>query len=478
MKLYNTLSKSKEEFKPIKEEISIYTCGPTVYDYAHIGNFRAYLFGDLLFRYLKYRFQIPVKWIMNITDIDDKTIRNSKGEGDAMKNLKDYTRKYEEAFLEDLEKVRIPRASFVEMPRATEHIEQMQDLITKIYENGYAYIRDGSVYFSLESYTKDNQYGKLLNIDHEHFRAGVRIDQDEYEREQVSDFVLWKEKKEGEPSWKFTLDGQEIEGRPGWHIECSAMEKEYFDLPFDIHTGGVDLVFPHHEDEIAQSCGGFCQEPTRFWCHNEHLLVDGQKMSKSLGNFYTLRDLEEKGYELDDYRYVILAAHYRTKMSFSFNAMESAKQSRKKIINAYQLIQSKLENQSFGNADIVEEMHAHKASFEAAMDDDLNTSKALAVVFESLKIIFSHMEGEGMTQESYESAKGFLEIAESIFAIGIYSVDVVEIPNEIREMVAKRQTAKEQKNYELADTIRDQIQSKGFDVRDGKDGPEIFEYSL
>lgn len=474
VKLYNSLHRKKEDFTPQNpKEITMYTCGPTVYDYAHIGNFRAYLFSDLLYRYLSFRLQLPVKWVMNITDVDDKTIRDSKGEGDAMANLKAHTDKFTKAFMEDLEKASISAPSFHAICHATDHVEDMQELVRKIYDNGFAYVRDGSVYFDLQKYAESGGYGELMNVDFEHFKEGVRIDKDEYDREQVSDFVLWKGKKEGEPVWEFELDGQDVSGRPGWHIECSAMEKQYFELPFDIHTGGVDLKFPHHEDEIAQSKAGYGAEPTRFWLHNEYLLVDNKKMSKSLGNFYTLRDLEEQGKDLMDYRYAIMSVHYRSKVNFTFDALEAGTQARKKLVNLYQMLLKSLSNEQNGDVDVTALIEEKWNAFLAAMDDDLNTPQALAAIFELAGEV--HSQFDALNMASLERMREILDNLDQIF--GLFHTQEkggVEIPDEILELVKQRDEAKANKDYDEADRLREAVKAKGFDVRDGKDGADIF----
>lgn len=474
MQLYNTLTKQKEEFKPVNDAINMYTCGPTVYNFAHIGNFRAYIFGDLLYRYLTSKFG-KVKWVMNITDIDDKTIRDSKKEGDPMQNLKEFTAHYGQAFLDDMEKVLMPESEFHKISWATDHITQMQDLITDIFKNGYAYVRDGSVYFSLENYNKDQKYGKLVHIDPEQMMQGVRIDKDEYEREQISDFVLWKGRKDGEPYWEYELDGQQLPGRPGWHIECSAMEKEYFDLPFDIHTGGVDLMFPHHEDEIAQSCAGYKNEPTRFWCHNEWLLVDGEKMSKSKGNFYTLRDLEEKGIDLLDYRYLVNSIHYRSKMNFTWDSLEAAGQAREKIVNVMQIVNKTFERSDFGDIDICGEVNSARQQFVDAMDDDLNTPKAFAVLFDLVKSVHNALEKGKLNESSLKAIQEFFASVNDIVGIvGNVSELSASVPDEVMELAQKREEARKNKDFEAADAAREEIQKFGFDVRDSKDGPQIF----
>ena len=313
--LFNTLGRKKQPFTPLSPpEVSFYTCGPTVYNYAHIGNFRAYIAADTLRRWLTYGHNYTVKWVLNITDVDDKTIRDSQTQYPQLSPkdaLQRFTRHYENIFFEDLAALGIPKSAFFANPRATEYISHMQDLIRSIAKKGFAKEVQGSIFFDVKKWNEANRYGKLLSLDLSALQTGNRSLADEIEKEDVADFALWKAEKPGEPSWDFDFFGKHRPGRPGWHIECSAMEKELFGLPFDIHSGGVDLIFPHHEDEIAQSCCGYGEDPTRFWVHNEHLLVDGKKMSKSLGNFYTLRDLQKKGFSPSAIRFFLATNHYR-----------------------------------------------------------------------------------------------------------------------------------------------------------------------
>ena len=284
IKLYNSLTKTTESFQPVESNVvKMYSCGPTVYNYAHIGNMRAFLFADILQRVLRVVGEYPVRWVMNITNIDDKTIRDSalnattwtsemgSQSDDPIDNLLKFTDFYTQSFIEDINILGIKAEDFEAMPRATDYIEQMKGLITDLFNKGLAYVSEGSVYFNVNKWRQVDTYGKLFKIDFENFKPGTRVDTDQYEREQASDFALWKLKKPGEPFWSFDLDGQNCDGRPGWHIECSVMEKEILGLPFDIHTGGVDLKFPHHEDEIAQSKAGYGIEPTAFWLSLIHI---------------------------------------------------------------------------------------------------------------------------------------------------------------------------------------------------------------
>src|SRR3989344_5943968 len=311
IKLYNTLTRKKELFKPLKKGVvRMYTCGPTVYGYVHIGNFRSFIFEDILRRVLQTR-SYKVKHIMNVTDVDDKTIIASQKAG---KELGEFTKFYEKTFEEDLKKLNILSPT-KPLARATEHIPEMVALIQKLLQRKYAYEKDGSVYFDVSRFAR---YGKLAHLDKKGLKAGARVDVDEYAKNAAQDFALWKAKKDGEPSWPAPFG----EGRPGWHIECSSMSLTYLGQPFDIHAGGVDLIFPHHENEIAQSEAAIGKPFVRYWLHGEHLLVDGHKMSKSLGNAFTLRTLEEKGFSPLDFRYLTLSAHYRSKLNFTWQSLE------------------------------------------------------------------------------------------------------------------------------------------------------------
>ena len=478
IKLFNTLSRSIEDFKPIDEnEVSIYSCGPTVYNFAHIGNMRAFLFADLLQRILKVVGEYNVKWVMNITDIDDKTIRDCKPEagawpkdlekasGDLVADLRSFTTYYMEKFKEDISRLGIQLDDIYSLPRATDYINEMQNLIRKIYDNGYAYEVDGNVYFNVGKWSATGNYGKLKNIDWDNFKSGQRIDSDEYEREQVSDFVLWKSKKEGEPSWDFELDGKTIQGRPGWHLECSTMEKEIFGLPFDIHTGGVDLQFPHHEDEIAQSHAGYGIEPTHYWCHNEFLEVEGTKMSKSAGNFFILKDLEDKGIDSLDVRFLMQSQHYRTKFNFTIEGLKASSKARKRVQD---FIYSIFENDGNEIADIDvlrEKIMNHLAN-------DLHTPKALAEVF----TFINKNKTKHFNKSSKDKLICLFKELNGIFAvwdINRKQSDGLDIPEEIKTLAQKRFEAKNNKDWDLADQLRNQIKELGFIIKDTKNNYEI-----
>jgi cysteinyl-tRNA synthetase len=315
LRIYNTLTNSKEEFCPAEPGVvRFYTCGPTVYDFAHIGNFRTFVFQDLLRRYLRFR-DYRVIHVMNITDVDDRTIQMARTQGIS---LMEYTARYTEAFLEDSQKLGLQPPDF--MPRATGHIPEMVQLIRRLEEGGYTYRRDGSIYFSIARFP---EYGKLSKQDFKGMQAGARVDNDRYDKDEARDFVLWKARKEGDDFWETDIGP----GRPGWHIECSAMSMKYLGESFDIHCGGIDLVFPHHENEIAQSECATGKPFVHYWVHPEFLVVEGEKMSKSLGNFFTLRDLLDQGHSPQAIRYLLLSVHYRKQLNFTMDGLRQAESS-------------------------------------------------------------------------------------------------------------------------------------------------------
>ncbi|MEM3500605.1 MAG: cysteine--tRNA ligase, partial [Candidatus Woesearchaeota archaeon] len=373
LRFYNDLTKRKEEFVPIHPgQVGIYSCGPTVYNYAHIGNLRSFVFVDLLKRFLKYE-GYSVKHVMNITDVDDKTIKGSQQEGVP---LKEFTLKYEKAFLEDLKALNIQIPDV--MPRATEHIKEMTELIRKLYKNGYAYrAEDGSTYYSI---AKFKDYGKLSGIKKEELKIGARVRSDEYAKEQAEDFALWKAwtPEDGSVFWE-TEYGR---GRPGWHIECSAMSSKYLGETFDIHTGGIDLIFPHHENEIAQSEGANGKKFVNYWLHCEHLIVDGRKMSKSLGNVYTLRDITAMGYSPIALRYLLLSTHYRSQLNFTFDGLKAASEAVERLNNLLWNLKQVPINRAGSEYDSISELLKNaETSFRNALEDDLNISEALDDIF-------------------------------------------------------------------------------------------------
>jgi len=466
--LFNTLHRKKEEFISLKKgQVDFYSCGPTVYNSIHIGNLRAFLFADTLYRWLQHGLSFQVRWVMNITDVDDKTIRGSLTETEQdptltpLAALQKFTRYYEAIFFADLEQVNISRNSFFRTPRATESIEPMQELIRLIAKNGYAYEQDGSIYFSIPKYVQKEHYGKLLALDLDALKTGTRTLADEIEKENVQDFVLWKGQKPHEPTWDFNFLGKNLPGRPGWHIECSAMEKEAFgELPFDIHSGGVDLTFPHHEDEIAQSVAGYGSEPTHYWVHNEHLLVDGKKMSKSLGNFYTLADLVAKGFSAETVRFFLVSNHYRTKLNLTFSALEAAHTTLQNIRNQLALFAKK-------TATPTPHETAYVAEFVAAMNDDLNAPQALAGLFAALED----------QANSAQAITALFQFAEKVFGVRFFPV-AASIPQAIQDLAVERQAAKKNKDFVRADTLRATIAAQGFTLRDTATGYEILPQEL
>jgi cysteinyl-tRNA synthetase len=481
--LYNSLTRTIEEFTPLSApNVTMYSCGPTVYNFAHIGNLRAFLFADVLQRTLRTVGGYTVRWVMNITDIDDKTIRDSAigspawtpaiGEqtNDPKQNLRLFTEYYTQEFVADISAIGIDRAHLYAMPNATDYMAHMQELIRKIYDKGFAYIRGGSVYFDVTKWRKADIYGKLFTIDAENFQEGVRIDADEYDRESVSDFVLWKAQKDGEPSWDFTLDDTNCIGRPGWHIECSAMEYELLGLPFDIHTGGVDLKFPHHEDEIAQSKAGYGVEPTTYWCHNEFLEVEGKKMSKSLGNFYTLRDLTAKGIDPIDVRMLMLSAHYGSRLNFTFAGLDATRKARLRIQDFIYDLVSRIDGKQNALTEATPLTDALRSAVFGELANDLNTPKALAALFTFLN---RHRIADVPQEEVCALIQFFRELNE-IFAVFRLeqrpAVSVEEIPADIRALAEERAEAKRERNFAHADMLRKDIESRGFILKDTKEG--------
>lgn len=485
MKLFNSLSKEKEEFKPLKQgKVSMYSCGPTVYNYAHIGNFFAYLSADTLYRWLKFGEKYDVDWVMNITDIDDKTIRDSKEKYpdlEPMEALKKLCNYYEEAFFKDLESLNISKKSFLQNPRATDYIDAQTTLIQNLYDNGFAYVSEGSVYFDIRAYKKKHNYGRLIKID-EGFGDGARVDNDEYEKESAADFVLWKGKKEGEPYWDFTLrqaqgDSLNFPGRPGWHLECSAMEKEIFALPFDIHTGGCDLKFPHHEDEIAQSHGGYGVDPTKFWIHNGHLMVEGEKMSKSKGNFFRLSDLiKEQNIQPDVLRLLMVTNHYRKDFNFTKNGIHAMKKHLDDIREVYGLIcHSREDGNPYGDELLF--MKKAQQEFIEAMQNDLNTPKAFAVFLSFVQEVRKKILRQAQSLSSARSGNDkknediidFLNFVSNIFGVDFHP-QKINIPQDIIDLADKRKEARKNKDYALSDSLRDAIKEKGFLLEDKGEG--------
>ena len=457
MKVHNTLTRKIEEFVPLDAGcVRLYTCGPTVYDFAHIGNFRAYVFEDLLRRYLRYS-GFRVTQVMNLTDVDDKTIRGSREAGMA---LADYTQRYKDAFFDDLTTLGIERAEHY--PAATDHVPQMIALVETLLEKGFAYRSDdGSVYFSIGKFPG---YGKLGHIDLSGMRAGARVAQDEYDKENVADFALWKawDEDDGDVAW----DSPWGKGRPGWHIECSAMSSEYLGETFDIHTGGVDNIFPHHDDEIAQSEAASGKPFVRYWMHCAHLIVDGSKMSKSLGNFHTLRDVTEKGYTGREIRYVLLSAHYRQPLNFTFAALDSARSALARLDD----FRARAREQGGDGEALPAWAEAARTRFVAALDDDLGISEALAALFDMV-----HEGNRAMDAGATDISGAAIDALMADFdrVLGVLSAGEHAVDDGVERLAALREAARCGKDWAEADRIRDELAAMGWEVRDTADGPKL-----
>lgn len=455
IRFFNTLSGEIEVFEPLRPgEVRLYTCGPTVYDYAHIGNFRAYIFEDLLKRFLIYS-GYKVFHVMNITDVDDKTIRNSQALG---LSLAEYTKKYTEAFFEDIKTLNILPADVY--PRATEHIPEMVNLIKILLDKGYAYEKDGSIYYSIARFPG---YGKLAKIKPEELKIGARIEADEYEKERAHDFALWKKRKEGEPYWETELGP----GRPGWHIECSAMSMKYLGETFDIHCGGIDNIFPHHENEIAQSEAATGKPFVRYWLHCHHLIVEGEKMSKSRGNFYTLRDLLARGIDALALRFLLLSTHYRKTLNFTFEALDQAAASLDRLRD----FQLELESRTFPEGEsqeIAQIIETATREFTEGLSDDLNISTALSAVFSLVKKVNVQLQQGKVKIKDALALKKWLQEIDRVLAV--LPPPPKELPAEIMEKIKLREKARQEKNYALADRIRQELLEQGIVLEDTREG--------
>ncbi|WP_303054516.1 cysteine--tRNA ligase [Victivallis vadensis] len=456
LQFFNTMDRKVVPFQPIDAKlVRMYTCGPTVYNFAHIGNFRAYMFEDLLRRTLEY-FGYPVRQVMNLTDVDDKTIRDSRA---ARLPLREFTAKYKQAFFEDLKTLNIEPAEIY--PAATDHIPQMIRLISVLMEKGFAYqAEDKSIYFSIDKFP---DYGKLAKIDRENQRSGVRIKNDEYAKDSVADFALWKawDENDGDVAW----DSPWGKGRPGWHIECSAMSSEYLGDQFDIHTGGIDNMFPHHEDEIAQSEAASGKKWVNYWLHCAHLMVNGEKMSKSLGNFFTLRDLQQKGWKGREIRWVLIGAHYRKKLNFTFEALEQARETLGRFDEFFQRMREIA--QTGDGTEISQTVAGAEQAFAAAMGDDLNISEALAAMFDLQRAANRLADAGELTAAGGAEVLAAFRKFDRI--IGCFEVDAVkteEFPAEVTALAEARIEARKAKNFAESDRLRDEIAGLGFIVED------------
>ncbi len=456
LKFYNTLSGEKEVFVPLKDKFAgIYSCGPTVYGFAHIGNLRAYVFADVLRRYLEFK-GYTVRQVMNITDLDDKTIRASKEQG---VSLREYTDKYIRFFFEDIDLLRIKRADVY--PRVTDHINEMAEMTGILLDKGYAYRKDGSIYYKVSEF---KNYGKLAKIDLSRIKPGVTVEADEYEKEDVRDFALWKEKKESEPFWVTEIG----EGRPGWHIECSAMSIKYLGATIDIHTGGIDNIFPHHQNEMAQSEAATGQKFVRYWMHCEHLLVDNKKMSKSLGNIITLRDVMNRGYRPEALRYLFAFSHYRSRLNSTWESIGHASN----ILNRLNQFVERLKgynSKSKSNEEITMLTSRHAQRFETEMDNDLNTPGAFASIFDMVGEVNAAIEKEDL---SAENAKAVYELMLKFDAVlGILTLkEKGVLTGDIEALIEEREKARKRKDFKHADEIRKRLEDMGIVLEDTKEG--------
>jgi len=469
IQLHNTLTGKVEPFVPQKAgEVRMYTCGPTVYDYAHIGNYRTFVFQDILRRFLKLR-GYRMLHVMNLTDVDDRIIANAAAAG---KSIRDYTERFVQAFFEDCKTLSIETPEH--WIRATDHIEDMVKLIERLQKKTFTYPGEGSIYYRIAKFP---DYGKLSKIDLTGIQAGARVDNDRYEKESARDFALWKAPKPGEHFWETEIGP----GRPGWHIECSAMAMKYLGETLDIHTGGIDLAFPHHENEIAQSEAATGKPFVRYWLHAEHLLVEGEKMSKSLGNFFTLRDLFGKGYKPSALRFALASVPYRKQLNFTFDGLQQATSSVERLRNfADRLKQGKF---PAGNLKGMAERVAKAAEeFDAGLSDDLNTARGLAAVYDLVREANIAMDKGEFHQGDVAAVRGLLADFDKVFAVledndaeklralGYGSAESGPEDAEIDQKVAERNAAKKRRDFTTADRIRRELAERGILIEDTKDG--------
>ncbi len=455
-RFYNTINRKKVEFEPITPgTVKLYTCGPTVYDTAHIGNCRTFIFEDLLKRFLVFK-GYEVYHVMNITDVDDKTIKRAITEEITINEL---TLKYTEEFMNDIKSLKILPAD--KYPRATDHIDEMIKMIQALEENGYAYeTEDHSVYFRLDAY---DSYGQLTQIDLTQQRVNERIINDEYSKDNPQDFALWKARDDDDG--KIYWESPWGRGRPGWHIECSAMSIKYLGNHFDIHCGGVDNIFPHHENEIAQSVSA-TQEPfVNYWMHSEYLQIHGDKMSKTLGNYYKISDLISEGFTAEEIRFTLLSAHYRSKLDFSLKQKQEARTTIQRITDFQQRL-LELKDSSETESSIPDEFE----EFVAALDDDLDTPKAFAIFFGWIRSMNKLLDRGEFKFSQINGGLDFIEKFDDLFAI---IPDAESIPQNIYDLIKKREKARLKQDWKTADKIRNQLYQEGWLVADSPSGPKV-----
>jgi len=465
IKLFNTLSRHKEVLKPINGNlVTMYTCGPTVYNYAHIGNYRTYIFEDVLRRTIQF-FGFQIKQVMNLTDVDDKTI---KGAIANKVSLNDFTKVYKDAFFEDIKTLNIQPAECY--PAATDYIKEMIELIQGLMAKGIAYkSNDGSIYYAIQKFP---HYGCLSHLHMDELKAGAsdRVASDEYDKDHVSDFVLWKAydpERDGQIFWESPFG----KGRPGWHLECSAMAMKLLGHTLDIHVGGIDNMFPHHENEIAQSEAYSGTQFSKIWMHSEHLVVDNKKMSKSLGNFYTLRDLLSRGYTGTQVRYMLLHTHYKTQLNFTFSGLDGIKESLNRLNDFIQRLYEIDNTESNGMVKSVLEQTL--ISFSEALADDLNISVALASLFDMVREVNTLCDAGKVSKEDVNTILKLLKRMDSVLGILSLEKQEKEIPQELQDALEQRQKARQEKNWKLADSLRDFITQRGYVIEDTPKGARL-----
>lgn len=455
-RFFNTLKRKLDLFEPLHPgRVGMYTCGPTVYDFAHIGNFRTYMFEDLLRRYLEWK-GFAVEQVMNLTDVDDKTIKGARERGIT---LDEFTAPFIATFFEDVDTLRIKRATHY--PRATHKVPAMIALIRRLEEAGHTYASEGSLYYRIATFPG---YGKLSGMDLAALQPGARVDVDEYAKEEARDFVLWKGARGDEPAWA-VWDSPWGPGRPGWHIECSAMSMELLGETFDIHTGGVDNMFPHHENEIAQSEGATGKPFVRCWMHSAHLIVEGQKMAKSAGNFFTLRDLLARGYDPVAIRYLLISNHYRKQLNFTFEGLVGAAEAVTRLQDFHRRAR---EYRGEGRDDFGPPIAAARAAFEAALDNDLGIAEALAATFDLVTAGNRAMDEGRLAPAGAAALAAALEDFDRI--LDVLTPTATTLDAEVEALIAERQAARAAKDFARADAIRDLLAARGIVLEDGPQG--------
>ncbi len=472
--LHNTLTNQLEPLRPVHTgEVRMYTCGPTVYDFAHIGNFRTFVFQDVLRRFLRQR-GYRVMQVMNLTDVDDRIIQNAAA---AKISIREYTEKYIQAFLEDMDSLHLETPE--EIVRATDHIDDMVALIERLQQKGMTYQSDGSIYYSIAKFP---QYGRLSKIDLSGIKTGARVDVDRYEKADARDFALWKAPKPGEHFWETRIGP----GRPGWHIECSTMAMKYLGETLDIHTGGIDLAFPHHENEIAQSEAATGQPFVRLWLHAEHLIVEGEKMSKSLGNFFTLRDLFGKGHKPSTIRFLLLSVPYRRQLNFTEDGLTQAANSTERMRN----FMARLKSTNFpagSHGPMQARAEQAERDFDAGLADDLNTAVALAAVFDLIRDANTAMDRGEFREQDAVRLIATMEQFDQILSLLVdddqdkltklgFTTSARMSPPQIDALIEERNVARKRRDFKRADEIRQQLAQSGIMVEDTKDGTVRWKY--